>query len=100
MSHYVAVSQLPAEGEQLQAARFSKYQFLLIAAGLALLYSTSVGDDGVTVFWRQVIFLGAGLVGFFLLSFFFGCFVSVSVFVFDELVLLFLFCYLLLIICI
>ena len=35
MSHYVAVSQLPAEGEKLQTARFSKYQFLLLAAGAA-----------------------------------------------------------------
>ena len=35
MSHYVAVSQLPAEGEKLQTAKFGKYQFLLGAAGAA-----------------------------------------------------------------
>lgn len=35
MSHYVAVSQLPAEGEKLQTAKFGKYQFLLGVAGVA-----------------------------------------------------------------
>ena len=35
MSHYVAVSQLPAEGEKLQTARFGRHQFLLGVAGAA-----------------------------------------------------------------
>ena len=35
MSHYVAVSQLPAEGEKLQTAKFGKYHFLLGVAGAA-----------------------------------------------------------------
>lgn len=44
---------------------------LLILAGLALLYSTSLGAEGGTsVFWRQVIFLIGGVVGYFFFSFF------------------------------
>ncbi len=44
--------------------------FLLIVVGMALLYSTSVTTGATTVFWRQVAFLGIGLVGFFFFAFF------------------------------
>lgn len=44
---------------------------LLLVAGLALLYSTSVaGDTGTGIFWRQPVFLALGLVCYFFFSFF------------------------------
>src|SRR5437868_1862050 len=43
---------------------------LLIAAGLAVLYSTSVAGGSLGVFWRQLIFLALGLAGFFFFAFF------------------------------
>lgn len=44
--------------------------FLLSAIGLALLYSTSVSSDALSVFWRQVIFVSLGWVAFLFFSFF------------------------------
>ena len=43
---------------------------LLLAAGLALVYSTSLLSDGNPVFWRQVLFLALGLLAFLFFSFF------------------------------
>ncbi len=43
---------------------------LLVVAGLALLYSTSLSGDGNAIFWRQVIFLGLGLLAYIFFSFF------------------------------
>ena len=44
--------------------------FLLSIAGLALLYSISVSGDDTSIFWRQVLFFGLGLLGFIFFSFF------------------------------
>lgn len=43
---------------------------LIITAGLALLYSTSLSGDSTSLFWRQVVFFAAGLVAFLFFSFF------------------------------
>jgi len=44
---------------------------LLILAGMALLYSISLaGDTGTGLFWRQMIFLVIGIIGYFFFSFF------------------------------
>src|SRR3989344_3679565 len=44
--------------------------FLLSISGLALLYSTSVSSENLGVFWRQVVFVGIGWLGFFFFCFF------------------------------
>jgi len=43
---------------------------LLAISGLALLYSTSLNSPGHLIFWRQLLFLAFGLIGFLFLSFF------------------------------
>ncbi len=43
---------------------------LLVAAGLATLYATTLSDSSSAVFYRQLIFLGLGLAAFLFLSFF------------------------------
>jgi rod shape determining protein RodA len=43
---------------------------LLVLAGLAALYATTLSDNSVGVFYRQLIFLGVGLAAFLFLSFF------------------------------
>ncbi len=43
---------------------------LLISAGLAVLYSTSVAGGTLGVFWRQLVFLSIGLVAFVFFAFF------------------------------
>lgn len=59
---------------------FSKFKYfdlplqiamgLLLIAGLTLLYSTTIGGDSSSVFWRQVLFAAMGLVAFLFFSFF------------------------------
>jgi rod shape determining protein RodA len=43
---------------------------LLVAAGLATLYATTLSDASFAVFYRQLIFLGLGIIAFLFLSFF------------------------------
>lgn len=43
---------------------------LLMLAGLALLYSTSLSTDSTAIFWRQLLFLAASLVAYFFFCFF------------------------------
>ena len=42
---------------------------LLVAAGLATLYATTLSDSSFGVFYRQLIFLSLGLAAFLFLSF-------------------------------
>ena len=44
--------------------------FLLTISGLALLYSTSFSSENLSVFWRQVAFVGIGWAGFLFFSLF------------------------------
>lgn len=44
--------------------------FLLTIAGLALLYSTSLSSENLALFWRQVVFTGAGWAIFLFFCFF------------------------------
>jgi rod shape determining protein RodA len=43
---------------------------LLVLAGLAILYGTTLSEATNTIFYRQLIFLSIGLIGFFFVSFF------------------------------
>ena len=43
---------------------------LLASAGLAILYATTLSDGSVTLFYRQLIFLGFGLTAFLFFSVF------------------------------
>lgn len=43
---------------------------LLVLAGISVLYSTTLSEDSASLFYRQLVFLGAGLGGFLFLSFF------------------------------
>lgn len=43
---------------------------LLTAAGLSILYSTSLANGSTSVFWRQAFFLGAGAAAYLFFSFF------------------------------
>ncbi len=43
---------------------------LLTVSGLAMLYSISLSNENLGAFWKQLVFLGIGLVGFFFFSFF------------------------------
>lgn len=43
---------------------------LLLIAGLTLLYSTTIGADSASIFWRQLLFTAMGLVAFLFFSFF------------------------------
>ena len=44
--------------------------FLLVLAGAAILYATTLSSDSKIIFYRQMVFLGIGLAGFLFLSFF------------------------------
>jgi len=43
---------------------------LLLITGLTLLYSTTIGANSSSIFWRQVLFTAMGLIAFFVFSFF------------------------------
>jgi rod shape determining protein RodA len=44
--------------------------FLLVLSGAAILYATTLPGDSKSIFYRQIAFLGAGLLAFLFLSFF------------------------------
>jgi rod shape determining protein RodA len=43
---------------------------LLALAGLAILYGTTLSEDSNSIFYRQLVFMALGLLGFFFISFF------------------------------